>query len=634
MKSRIRFGIGSRILTSFSVLLLLMGIIGYSGLQGVSKVSADLAKMADEQMTALMHLERLDGALDKFVVALRGFLRLADPKLHQALQAADTEVGAKLDALSTATQMGATPGASAKKRGTAGGEGSTQVADVKARWEECREMIFSFIDEGQLGEALGYMMMEGESKIDEIRVWVAAGLKTYREAAASADEAAKLEAKTVRNRALGVFAAAVVLAIILALTLAAGVTRPAKALAQAAQEVSAGRLQIDVPGAKRRDEIGAMALAFSQMVASLRSVVGEILGHAKHVASTGQEVAASADEAASATDEVARTIEQVAKGAAEQSGNTQTTSTAMAQLSAAIEEISKGAHEQASSVDEANRVVASMARLMEGVSGTVEALISAASRTSGAAVIGSKAVSDVVLGMDDIRKQAEAVAAGIGDLGAHSSEIGKIIEVIDDIAEQTNLLALNAAIEAARAGEHGKGFAVVADEVRKLAERSGKATKEIAGLIGTMQRSIEMASKATDLQAGRVSSGTQLAGQAGQALHEIDATMKAMNAEVEKIASTVKELESSAVQVVKAMDNVASITEENTAATQEMAASADEVRKAMRAMAAVSEQTASAAEQVSASTGQMSSAIEEIAASAQDLAKMAADLEKLVARFS
>ena len=187
------------------------------------------------------------------------------------------------------------------------------------------------------------------------------------------------------------------------------------------------------------------------------------------------------------------------------------------------------------------------------------------------ALLGEQAVQRSLGSMQRIRGVVQGISKKIKNLGDRSLEISEIVNTIDDIAAQTNLLALNAAIEAAGAGEAGLRFAVVADEVRKLAERSAKATHDIAILIKNFQSETQQAVIAMEEGTREVETGYRVTTQAGESLREIANVSKRSAGLAQDISVAAQEQVKGAEHVglaVQAIAGVATQTEQGVLQTR------------------------------------------------------------------
>ena len=396
------------------------------------------------------------------------------------------------------------------------------------------------------------------------------------------------------------------------------------------------------------DEIGRAAALSNELMAELTTMAGNYQTARLNLTATLNEVAHAAEEVARsskgltqaahasgmASGLIAHAISQVAYGAQDQARAASSTSDGVARLAGVIEAVGSGAAEttrKAGLSSEAVRLLSGAIDAAGAASAEVDAVSSQAAR---AAFDGIDAVQKTVTGMARIKDAVDAGAARVTELGATSEQIGTIVETIDDIAAQTNLLALNAAIEAARAGEQGKGFAVVADEVRKLAERSGRATKEIADLIAHVQQETVAAVAAMRVGAAEVAAGASLADQAGASLEAIAAAAEATKFAVGRITDAAVSMGEASTGVFQATEAIAAIAVRTNEAASRMTESAVSVSGAVQSIAAVSEENSASAEAAAATTEEMSAQIQEVVASAATLAEMAAHLDALVGRFT
>jgi methyl-accepting chemotaxis protein len=403
-----------------------------------------------------------------------------------------------------------------------------------------------------------------------------------------------------------------------------------RAGAQAADRVSDGDLTRDVEVFSDRDALGA---ALARMVESLREVIGQVATAVVQVNGVASGVATSANELSQTTDHVAGNVGSVSSGANDQGTKVTEILESLIQLGDRVAEVRVGAQQIDARIVAADEALTDMMGAIEGATAASADVEVVASSAAHAAANGADAVRETIAGMGRIRDVVQRAATKVTELGAKGDQIGAIVETIDDIAEQTNLLALNAAIEAARAGEQGKGFAVVADEVRKLAERSSRATKEIAALIGQVQQDTDEAVAAMDAGAAEVGLGSELATSSGAAIDELAAAVAATRSAAQQIGGRIETMAGASSGVVEAIREIDRIAKQNETSAESMLAHASSVIGQLDAIETVTSATANHAEEVNAAAEEMNAQAQTLAVSAESLVITARGLARSTAAF-
>jgi methyl-accepting chemotaxis protein len=525
--------IGTKLLSSYIMLSLLAGVIGWVGVTNIRKIADEDRQMYERINVPISELLAISTSFQRVRVNIRDLINAKTPEEKTKFTGRIKELREDL-ALNCASFEKTIITEEARKL-------FRDLEDARKAYLPLLDRTMQMALVGKTAEANAMLFGDMGKGSRDLQTAIE---KLSTRKVAQAKKMAENNASTAKESVqITVILAATVmfLAVFLGFFIARIISRPVKELAAAADRMALGDVGVVIL-TDTRDEVGMLANSFRNMVENIKEAAVAAEKVAGGDLTVRIKVKSEADLLGTSLDAMVRNLTGIVNQVKSAADNVAAGSQ---ELSSSSEELSQGASEQAAAAEEASSSMEQMsANIRQNADNALQtekmAVVSAAD-----AKVGGKAVADTVAAMKQIA--------------------GKI-SIIEEISRQTNMLALNAAIEAARAGEHGKGFAVVASEVRKLAERSQTAANEIAELSIS---SVDVAEKAGEMLTRMVPDIQRTA----ELVQEISAASREQDTGAEQINKAIQQLDQVIQQNASACEEIASTSEELAAQAEQLQSS-------------------------------------------------------------
>ena len=405
------------------------------------------------------------------------------------------------------------------------------------------------------------------------------------------------------------------------------IKRPVTMINKAVERITVGDLSVEVP-VLGENEIGSIAQGIRFLVERLMLTVSKLNSTAvnvsmaiKQVNLTYNNVTGGMTRQAEAVREVTRAVQNASRAQAEISDSADKMAnfsvenvSSLIELKATAEEIASNTHRLLKATEDLYSVVSQVTQSARAISKTANGALTAVEDTSasveeiGASIreveeharesskmagtvqeitsdTGMTTIMNAVEGMDNIATEVQKSFEIVQRLELRSTDIEKVLSVIKDVTEQTSLLSLNAAILAAQAGEYGKSFSVVADEISALSDRTASSTREIGGIVKSIQRDIKDAGSSINSAKTKVDEGNGLVLTVGNVLKDILTASehstfmtKAIERATEEQSRGLKQITGAIEDIRKMMKNIAKATGEQDKALSFLLDSVGEVK--------------------------------------------------------